>query len=47
MLLLSEGLKLKVGSILLLSLVVKVKEVEKGVEKEVVEGRHTAARPCM
>ena len=43
MLLLCEGLKLKVGSILLLSLVVNVKEVE----KEVLGGRHTAAKPCM
>ena len=38
---------MKVGSLMLLLLVVKVKEVvEKEVEKEVVEDRQ-AARPCM
>ena len=52
--LVSGGFKLKVGSLLLLLLVVKVKEV---VEKEVVEvkeevekevvGDRQAARPCM
>ena len=47
LMLVSGGLKLKVGSLLLLLLVVKVKEVvEKEVEKEVVEDRQ-AARPCM
>ena len=40
--LLSGELKLKVGSLMLLLLVVKVNELD----KEVVGGRH-AARPCM
>ena len=54
LMLVSGGFKLKVGSLLLLLLVVKVKEV---VEKEVVEvkeevekevvGDRQAARPCM
>ena len=46
--LLSRGLKLKDGSLLLLLVVVvKEKELEKEeVEKEVVGDRH-AARPCM
>ena len=55
--LVSGGLELKVGSLLLLLVVVKVKEVvEKEVEKEGVEekefekemvGDRQAARPCM
>ena len=43
MLLLSGGVKLKVGSGSLWLLLVKVKEVG----NEVLGGRHAAARPCM